>query len=192
MAVRPTTDQKARIRREAALLFARNGYRGTGVQELSEAVGLGRGALYHHIGSKEDLLFEIVTLHVLDVVDDARAAAAARLPPEETVRELSRLTMATIVDHLPEWTVFFRDLNALAPPRRREALAARKAFEEVWLGVLARGAREGAFRPLDPVVAKGILGMHNWSHVWMTSGGRLPADEIARQFSDVIIGGIRA
>ena len=73
MATRRRPDQKARIRHQAARLFADNGFDATGVQELSEAVGLGRGALYHHIGSKGQLLFDIITSSVIEVVEEAEA-----------------------------------------------------------------------------------------------------------------------
>jgi AcrR family transcriptional regulator len=184
-------DQKERIRRQAARLFAENGYNATGVQELSEAVGLGRGALYHHIGSKERLLFEVVTLHVVDVVEEARAVRALQVTAEEKVRRLSRLMMATIASHLPEWTVFFRDLGALSGSLRRDALLVREAFEDVWSGVIDEGVRAGEFRHLDPIVVKGILGMHNYSHVWIRERGRLAPEEIADAFSAVVLDGIR-
>jgi AcrR family transcriptional regulator len=187
----PRRDQKERIRRQAARLFAKNGYRGTGVQDLSDAVGLGRGALYHHIGSKERLLFEIVTLHVYDVVEEARAILGLDVTAEEKVRRLSRLMMATVAAHRPEWTVFFRDLDALSGPLRREALAIRAAFEDVWVQVLREGVRDGEFRELDPVVIKGLLGMHNYSYVWIRPSGRLTPEEIADVFCDVILTGIR-
>ena len=61
-------DQKAFILDEAAKLFAAKGYHATGIADISEAVGLGRGALYHHIRSKEQLLFEISTLHVDELI----------------------------------------------------------------------------------------------------------------------------
>jgi hypothetical protein len=40
----------------AATLFARKGYNGTGVVEICDAVGLGKGSLYYYIESKENLL----------------------------------------------------------------------------------------------------------------------------------------
>src|SRR4051812_39748723 len=43
----------------AAALFARHGFQATTMDELSEATGLGSGGLYHYIGSKQKLLFEI-------------------------------------------------------------------------------------------------------------------------------------
>jgi AcrR family transcriptional regulator len=61
---RPTAVRKQEIARIAARLFAAQGFHGTGINELAQEVGLGKGALYYHIKSKEDLLFEISTAHV--------------------------------------------------------------------------------------------------------------------------------
>src|SRR3954452_17389066 len=49
-----------RARRQAivdtsAKVFARSGYHATGISELCTANDLGKGALYHYIGSKEEL-----------------------------------------------------------------------------------------------------------------------------------------
>lgn len=60
--------QFERIQKIAADLFATRGYRAVGVAEIGDAVGLGRGALYYHIGSKEDLLFSIVVRYIEDLV----------------------------------------------------------------------------------------------------------------------------
>src|SRR6476646_3522186 len=43
----------------SAHLFARQGYHATGITELCAANDLGKGALYHYIGSKEELLVGI-------------------------------------------------------------------------------------------------------------------------------------
>jgi AcrR family transcriptional regulator len=185
-------DQKSRIRREAARLFAKNGYAGTGVEEISRAVGLGRGALYHHIGSKDRLLFDIITLPVLDAVEEAERLVAEPLDAEQKLRRLSRLVMRTIAARLPEWTVFFRDIGALRQPLRAEALAARDAFEGIWAGVIDQGVAEGVFRQMDPIAIKGMLGMHNYSHVWIRPRGRLTPEQIADEFCDVLLAGIRA
>jgi len=185
-------NQKVRIRRAAARLFAKKGYAGTGVEEISRAVGIGRGALYHHIGSKDRLLFEIVTLPALEALEEAERIVAEPIGAEEKLRRLSRLTMRTIAAQLPEWTVFFRDIGALRQPLRREALAARDAFEQVWAGAIAQGVAEGTFRELDPIVVKGMLGMHNYAHVWIRLRGRLTPEQIADEFCEVLLSGIRA
>src|SRR5437763_12675089 len=58
----------------SAHLFARQGYHATGITELCAANDLGKGALYHYIGSKEELL---VAIH--DRVMDEVMAGAARV-----------------------------------------------------------------------------------------------------------------
>ena len=52
------------MRRQAIIdtsagVFARRGYHATGITELCAANDLGKGALYHYIGSKEELLAAI-------------------------------------------------------------------------------------------------------------------------------------
>src|SRR3546814_11987062 len=60
----PARSEKWTARREAivdtsAQVFARQGYHATGIVELCDANGLGKGAFYHYIGSKEELLAAI-------------------------------------------------------------------------------------------------------------------------------------
>jgi AcrR family transcriptional regulator len=184
-------DQKQRIRRKAARLFAQNGYDATGIQEISDAVGLGRGALYHHIGSKEQLLFDIITVSVIGVVEEAEALLQAPIDSSEKVRRLSRMMTRPVADNQAEWTVFFREVAALRGPLRRTVLAWRERFEDVWTEVIRQGVASGEFRPVDPVVVKGILGMHNYAHVWLRPRGRLTPDEISASFCELLLAGLQ-
>ncbi len=81
-----TKDQKTTIRREAARLFAKQGYHATGIEDISQAVGLGRGALYHHIGSKEQLLFEISSLGLDELTAACQDIVDADMPASEKLR----------------------------------------------------------------------------------------------------------
>ncbi len=51
-----TNDVKESIILESTRLFLANGYRGTSVKQITEAVGIGRGTLYWHFKSKEEIL----------------------------------------------------------------------------------------------------------------------------------------
>ncbi len=81
-------NQKWAARREAiidtsARLFAANGYHATGINELCEANELGKGALYHYIGSKEELLASIHDRVMDEVMRGAdRVADAGATPPD--------------------------------------------------------------------------------------------------------------
>jgi AcrR family transcriptional regulator len=183
---------KARIVRTAAELFARRGYDATGVAEIGEAVGLGRGALYHHIESKEALLYEICVLHVRDLVGFAENLLDLDLPADMKVRRLSRQLMRVISHNLEELTVFFHDFRALSAERAESIANLRQRFEEAWLAILREGAERGVFRPVNPILVKGILGMHNYSYLWLTPNGALEPEEIADVFCDTLLRGIAA
>jgi AcrR family transcriptional regulator len=186
------SNQKERIRREAAQLFARNGYQGTGVQALSEAVGLGRGALYHHIGSKEALFEEVCTRPVQEMIDVGESILAEPLSAEERILRLCRAQMRGLADNQAEWTLFQRDAMVIGGLVRDRIFATRARFEAIWRKLLEEGAERGEFRPLDPVARKGILGMLNYAYLWLEPTGRLTPEEIGDIFCDVMLYGVRA
>src|SRR3954466_12721032 len=73
---------KWQARREAiidtsARVFARRGYHATGLTELCAANDLGKGALYHYIGSKEELLGAIHDRVMDEVMQGADRVAEA-------------------------------------------------------------------------------------------------------------------
>jgi AcrR family transcriptional regulator len=184
------TEQRERLLRTAAQLFAEKGYHGTGVAELGRAVDLGRGGLYHHMGSKEELLVEISVRHVRDMVAVGEEILASEASPPEKLRALSRRLMRTIAESLPEVTVFFHEVNNLSGDARTEVLAKRERFEAIWREVIDEGIAQGCFRTGGGLVTKGLLGMHNYSYVWIDPAGRLQPEEIADVFCDLVLRGL--
>lgn len=186
-----TLYQKERIRRAAALLWARQGYHATGIKELADDVGLGRATLYHHIGSKEQLLFEISTACAHQLVADAEATVAETdVPAAERLRRMSRILMRSIADNLPEWTVFFHEAKTLSGRFGDEAATHRERYEALWAELLEQGVRAGEFREPRPILLKGVLGMHNSSYLWLRRDGHLTPEHIADEFVDMILRGL--
>jgi len=183
---------RERVVSAAAELFARYGYHGTGIAELGKTVGMGRGALYRYIGSKEALLYEISRKQV-DVMNDlAKKALGADTPADELLRTMARQLMRNIADHQAEWSVFFRDYSALTGMRRDRVIAARERYEGYWRQAMERGVREGVLQSTDQVVVKGILGMLNYSYLWYEADGDMTPEQIAETFIDAVLWGIGA
>lgn len=181
----------SRILRISADLFARNGYHATGISELSRAVGLGRGALYHYIGSKEALLYEISKRHVDTMNAYAEDLLAQDLQAEQRLRALARALMRNIAEHRTEWAVFFREYSALNGDRRDKIVAARERYEGYWRQTLQQGTAEGLFIPIPTLLVKGILGMFNYTYLWFEPNGRISPDQLADEFLDTLLNGIR-
>jgi AcrR family transcriptional regulator len=173
----------------AAELFARHGYHGTGVAELAKALGLGQGALYQYIESKEALLYTINRTQVDRMNAHAEATLRAEHPPEELLHEMARGLVRNIADHRAEWAVFFRDHSALTGERRDHVIAARERYEGYWRQALGRGVTAGVLRPTPEPLVKGILGMLNHTYLWFEPDGALSPEELADTYLDVLVRG---
>lgn len=183
-------ERSQHILQVAARLFAEHGYHGTGMTELGDAANLKRGALYYYIGSKENLLYEISARHVTDMIEHGEALIKEKRSATEKLLSLSRQLIRTIHDDLDEVTVFFREIGALTGERRKRIVTLREQFEDIWMRILEQGIAEGTFRRADPLLIKAILGMHNYSYLWLNPDGTMQPEEIAQYFCDLLFRGM--
>jgi AcrR family transcriptional regulator len=80
--------RREELTRTAARLFAERGYHGTSLADLAEALGIQKASLYHHIASKEDLLWEVTRSGA-----DAFHAALDSVPDDAPATEKIRIAL---------------------------------------------------------------------------------------------------
>ena len=176
----------------SARVFARQGYHATGINELCDANDLGKGALYHYIGSKEALLAAIHDRVMDEVLRGAdRVAAAGGSPPAQL--EMLGDELLDVIHRYPDhvW-VFLHEFPALTGERAATFRKRRQEYEARVEAVLRAGVQSGEFRDLDPwLTARAWLGMHNYTYLWLRPGQRLTARDVAKPFADIFIRGIQ-
>lgn len=82
------TAVRDRIVGEAAARFRRFGVRRTSVESIASAAGIGKGTVYLHFASKEDLYLETVTRAVDSFVSAAETAMARQRGAQRRLRTL--------------------------------------------------------------------------------------------------------
>jgi AcrR family transcriptional regulator len=183
-------------RREAiidtsARVFARGGYHNTGIMELCAANELGKGALYHYIGSKEELLAAIHDRVMDEVLTGAeRVAEAGGSAPAQL--EMLGTELLDVIHRYPDhvW-VFLHEFPALTGERAEQFRKRRRVYERQVEAVLEAGVASGEFRELDTrLTAMAWLGMHNYTYLWLKPGGRLSARDVASPFAEIFMRGI--
>ena len=183
-------------RREAivdtsAHVFARSGYHATGILQLCEANDLGKGALYHYIGSKEELLAAIHDRVMDEVMAGADRVAAAGGSPSEQLG-MAGDELLDVIHRYPDhvW-VFLHEFPALTGERAERFRERRREFERRVEQILEAGVESGEFRDIDPwLTARAWLGMHNYTYLWLKPGGRLSARSVGRPFAEIFMHGI--
>lgn len=188
----PELPQRARIVKIAAQLFAQRGYHAVGMSDIQDAVKLGRGALYHHIRSKEDLLYDVTREYITELADSALRLKAEEADPVARLTRLGSVLVHKVASHQAELTVCFRDVQSLSAERCSEVLAMHGRYEQVWRDTLVEGAEKGVFRPFDALVLKGVLGMYYYCYLWMKPERADGAQAIAERFNDLTLRMLRA
>jgi AcrR family transcriptional regulator len=177
----------------SARVFAQGGYHGTGIAELCEANELGKGALYHYIGSKEELLVAITELVMDEVLACVDRVAASNGSASERLRDLGTEYLEILVRYPDHVWVLLHEFPALTGERATGFHERRHVFESAVEAVIRDGIKTGEFRKLEPrVAALAWLGMHNHAYLWLRPGGKWSARDVATSFADIFVDGARA
>ena len=181
------------VTRAAVSLFAAQGYANTSVQQIVEAAGVTKGAMYHYFESKDDLLFAIYERmlslqksHLDEII--ARGGAV-----DDVLRAVCIDVVETSIEFLPEGTVFFRSQHMLTAPRQQEVVRRRREYHDAFAGLVRRGQDEGRYRtdiPHAVLIAHFFSDIHYLSH-WYDPAGPESAAVVAAQLTDLFITGIR-
>jgi AcrR family transcriptional regulator len=185
------TARRAAIVDSSAQVFAQRGYHATGIVELCEVNGLGKGAFYHYIGSKEELLAAIHDRVMDEVLLGADRVADAGGSPSAQLTMLGDELLDVIYRYPDHVWVFLHEFPALTAERADQFRLRRREYERRVEAVLQAGVDAGEFRDIDPrLTALAWLGMHNYTYLWLKPDGRLTARDVAKPFSDIFIHGI--
>jgi TetR/AcrR family transcriptional regulator, cholesterol catabolism regulator len=175
----------------SARVFARQGYHATGITELCAANDLGKGALYHYIGSKEALLAAIHDRVMDEVMLGADRVAEAGGPPSKQLAMLG-VELLDVIHRYPDhvW-VFLHEFPALTGEHAAHFRERRHKYEQRIEVILQSGVESGEFRDLQPrLTALAWLGMHNYTYLWLKSSGQLSARDVADPFAEIFMRGI--
>jgi TetR/AcrR family transcriptional regulator, cholesterol catabolism regulator len=192
----PRRSAKWNARRDAivdtsARVFARGGYHATGIAELCTVNGLGKGAFYHYIASKEELLAAIHDRVMDEVMIGADRVAQADGSPSAKLAMLGDELLDVIHRYPDHVWVFLHEFPALTAERADQFRVRRREYERRVEAILQAGIDSGEFRELDArLTAFAWLGMHNYTYLWLKEGGRVSARDVAKPFADIFLRGI--
>jgi AcrR family transcriptional regulator len=178
------------LTRQAARLFAEQGYHGTSMEDLAAAMGVQKGSLYAHVKSKEDLLDELAengaaAFHAaLDAIDE-------RLRAVEKLRLALRAHLRVVAEQLDVATVFVREWRYLEGERREAFIAERRRYEERIRSLFREGVEQSELRTdLDVSVAALVfLSAANWAYTWLQPDR--DTDALADRFFELLVDGMR-
>lgn len=175
----------------AAALFAREGFAGASVSDLSKRCKMSKALIYHYFKSKEDILYEVMISHVRALDIAAREAAAGAAGPERKLRELAHAFLALYVSAADRHKVLLNDLVRLPKARRAEIVAVQRGLIETVRKLLVEIEPSLKRKRAESFSAAMLFfGMINWTHTWFDPKGAVSAGALAEMAVDLVLGGL--
>jgi len=148
-----------RLHETALLQFAERGFHAVSVRDLTGSLGMQPSSLYAHLASKQHLLGELLRIGHEEHRDQLRLALLEA--GNDPIEQLGALTRAHVRIHAtyPLLTrLCNRELGSLLDEDKSVVLAIRLDANRLFLDVVERGQRLGAFTAVDPMLAVAAIG----------------------------------
>jgi TetR/AcrR family transcriptional regulator, cholesterol catabolism regulator len=177
----------------AARLFWENGYAATTTRELAEALGVQKASLYYHMGSKEDLLYEICMESLANIHEAVSQAVSEVRDPMRRVQAMIHAHVLSMLEDREKHATMLTELKALSPSRRSEVVARRDQYETLVRGILSDAQDAEVLTSEIPAkqLELGLLNLLNWTIFWYQADGDLSPDEVARLLERLYVMGAR-
>ncbi|MCR5979074.1 TetR family transcriptional regulator [Gordonia jinghuaiqii] len=180
------------IMEQATRLFAERGLASTTLQDIADATGLTRPALYHYVANKDELFARLVSeiaeepavlLHEINQRSD--------LDPVGKIHEMAMSIALHQTQTLDRFRLLIRSEAELPPELAETYRQSRRRVLKELVAVMEEGIAAGRFRAADPrVSALGIVGMLNWLAWWHHPGDAESDRRVARQLADMAVSAV--
>jgi AcrR family transcriptional regulator len=185
-------DQRELILSRAAQLFAQRGYSATSMNEVAEACGMSKPALYHYYKDKYTLLVQAAEEHMQRLEALVKEVQALRLAPEARLRMLIERFVEEYSNAQDSHRVLTEDVKFLEEDDRERVLAAQRRVVAAFARTVGELRPELERAALDKPLTMLLFGMINWMFTWLKPEGPLSHQAMAPLVADLFFGGVPA
>ena len=183
---------RSRVFEIAAEVFHRKGYDNTSMSDVASAAGLTKAGLYHHISSKESLLYTVLD-YGLDLTEAYVIKPLENISdPLERLKTMIDLHLRLVLEERNlEVTGLLHECKTLSPPDRARINCRKKEYVRMASGIIADVVQKYNVKGVNPkLAAYALLGMLNWTYQWYKAAGSNTREEIVETFQHIFLQGI--
>jgi AcrR family transcriptional regulator len=193
----PYLARRAEIIRAGADVFRQQGYESATLLDVAKMLGTDRASLYYYVGSKEEILQQIVRDALARVLDDADTIHRSRASAPDKIRAFITAMVNNYAENYPHMSIYTEDLRRIAHEDSEwsvDVIDRTRRYEQTVKAVLVKGQKDGSFRKDIPVqlIMLSLFGMINWMHRWYRPDFENSAQEISETFTRIFLSGCAA
>jgi AcrR family transcriptional regulator len=184
-------DRRLEVLRTAARIFSREGYRNATLQDVADALGVRRPALYYYARSKDELISEcgrIAHAELMTAIASANEESTGRQRLEAFFRSYARI----ILDDFGRCFVL-TNLREFSPQQEGRTREVQIEIGRSVQAMIKLGIADGSIKPCDPVIAgHALFGAFNNLPVWYKPAAGRSLSEIIDTYLQIFGGGLNA
>ncbi len=186
---------KERILRAATELFASKGFDGTSVRDIAEKVRLSVPGMFHYYSSKEEILYEIMTLFMDDAYKKIMEIYNANIDPIEKLSEICKFYVEQYAGHKHQLTILISERKSLISEHRQICIKKEREYVTALTNLFKELTKRKRLKAINhSILAFIFFGMVHWTYQWYNpkAKGGIGPNELGRIMSEVFLRGILA
>ncbi|HTZ47582.1 MAG TPA: TetR/AcrR family transcriptional regulator [Verrucomicrobiae bacterium] len=176
----------------SAAIFAKQGFAGTSIRDISRDTGVSLSGLYYYFESKQKLLYLIQNTSFIFIVERLQKRLDGVYEPEMRLRILVQNHIEYFLSHPNEMKVLSHEEDALESPYREEVATIKRRYYALARTIFDSLKSDGLTSGVNPRVAVlSLFGMMNWIYKWHKPKVDPNAEELTNAIVGIFLHGVR-
>lgn len=183
-------EKRAALLLAAVRMFNERGFHATSLEDVAASLGVTKPVIYHHLGNKDQVLFECVRIGLTEL--QAAALQASKEPGAglDRLKSFLRRYAEIIMGDFGRCVIRTSD-EALSPETRARFRALKREIDEALRAMIEGAAADGSAAVGDVrLTAFAFAGALNWPARWHQPDGERDTAEIAAELVEILCAGI--
>ncbi|OBI17681.1 TetR family transcriptional regulator [Mycobacterium sp. E2327] len=171
---------------------AERGYERTNIGDIADELGMSKGTIVHHFGTKAQMLRELEETHLALQLDVLRMAWDRLAAPHERIAAIIYASALLQVSARHATVASQREVVQLSDdPAMQHVRKLRDQLQAHAIDEIRNGIDLGVFRSVDvELAALQLWGSLEWMWVWFDPADSRTPEEVGAAFVDVFLGGL--
>ncbi|WP_239645671.1 TetR/AcrR family transcriptional regulator [Mycobacterium sp. UM_CSW] len=171
---------------------AERGYDRTNIGDIADELGMSKGTIVHHFGTKAQMLRELEETHLALQLDVLRMAWDRLAAPHERIAAIIYASALLQVSARHATVASQREVVQLSDdPAMQHVRKLRDQLQTHAIDEIRNGIDLGVFRSVDvELAALQLWGSLEWMWVWFDPADSRTPEEVGAAFVDVFLGGL--
>ncbi|MFK7946795.1 MAG: TetR/AcrR family transcriptional regulator [Saprospiraceae bacterium] len=182
--------RKEEIKKAAARLFRKRGYKATSMRDIAEAVGIKAASIYNHIKSKQELLSGLLMEIATIFTKEMELIQNTSLDAQKKLERLIALHVKLTIEYTDAIALIAGEWVHLEEHEKQQYITLRDSYENQFTAIIEQGKSEGLFKNIETeIILFSTLSTLRWLYSWYSRNRSFNPIDLEQQITECLMNG---